>query len=209
MTATDLAKWDISMINRSVLARASYDAMFHETTLKNGASSGYGLGVFTAMNGGRFFIEHNGEVSGFTAENFLFPDDSAAVIVLTNQDAAPASGTIAAQIARLLFTTEDALASNRTAQVRAIFDGLQKGIVDRSLFTSNANGYFSETALKDFASGLSPLGVPTGFVQISTSKRGGMTLRSYRATFGDRSLRVWTFETANGKLEQYQIAPIA
>ncbi len=209
MTAADLAKWDISMMNRSLLSRASYDALFHETPLKNGASSGYGLGVFTSMNGGRFFVEHNGEVSGFTAENFLFPDDSAAVIVLTNQDAAPASGAIASQIARLLFTTEDALAASRTAQARAIFEGLQKGTIDRSLFTSNANGYFSDIALKDFASSLSPLGAPTGFVQISTSKRGGMTLRSYRATFSDRSLRVWTFETADGKLEQYQVAPIA
>lgn len=209
MTATDLANWDISMINRSVLSRASYDAMFRETTLKNGAASGYGLGVHTAMNGGRFFIQHNGEVSGFTAENFLFPDDSAAVIVLTNQDAAPASGAIATQIARLLFTTEDVLAANRTAQARAIFDGLQKGTIDRSLFTSNANGYFSDMALKDFASSLGPLGAPTGFVQMSTSKRGGMTLRSYRATFSDRSLRVWTFETADGTLEQYQVAPIA
>jgi len=209
MTASDLAKWDISMIQRRVLSRASYDMMFHETTLKNGASTDYGLGVHTSMTGGRFFVEHSGEVSGFTAENFLFPDDSAAVIVLTNQDAAPASGAIASQIARLLFTTEDALAANRTAQARAIFDGLQKGTVDRSLFTSNANGYFSEMALKDFASSLAPLGVPSAFVQISTSKRGGMTLRSYRATFADRSLRVWTFETTDGKLEQYQVAPIA
>jgi len=46
-------------------------------------------------------------------------------------------------------------------------------------------------------------------VQTSTSKRGGMTLRSYRATFAGRALRVWTFETADGKLEQFQVAPIA
>jgi len=35
---------------------------------------------------------------------------------------------------------------------RAIFDGLQRGTVDRSLFTSNANAYFSDQALKDFQS---------------------------------------------------------
>jgi hypothetical protein len=183
--------------------------MFRETTLRNGASTNYGLGVFTQMSGGHFLVEHNGEVSGFTAENFVFPEDSAAIVVLTNQDAAPASGAIASGIARLLFTVEDALAANRTAQARAIFDGLQKGTVDRSLFTSNANGYFSEAALKDFASSLAALGAPATFVQTSTSKRGGMTLRSYRATFAGRALRVWTFETANGKLEQYQVAPIA
>jgi hypothetical protein len=35
-----------------------------------------------------------------------------------------------------------------------------------------------------------------------------MTLRSYRVTFSNgRTLRAWTFETADGKLEQYQVAP--
>lgn len=209
MTASDLAKWDISLITRSLLKPASYQAMFKETTLKNGAASGYGLGQFTQMSGGHFLVEHNGEVSGFTAENYVFPEDSAAVVVLTNQDAAPASGAIANQIARLLFTTEDALAANRTAQTRAIFEGLQKGTIDRSLFTSNANGYFNDVALKDFAESLGPLGTPTSFIQTSSSKRGGMTLRSYRATFSNgRTLRAWTFETTDGKFEQYQVAPI-
>jgi CubicO group peptidase (beta-lactamase class C family) len=208
MTASDLAKWDISLINESLLKPASYREMFKETTLKNGAASGYGLGQFAQMNGVHFLVEHNGEVSGFTAENLVYPEDSIAIVVLTNQDAAPASGAIAGQIARFLFTTEDALAANRTAQAKAIFEGLQKGTVDRSLFTSNANGYFSDAALKDFSESLSPLGAPTGFVQTSTSKRGGMTLRSYRVTFSSgRTLRAWTFETADGKLEQYQVAP--
>jgi hypothetical protein len=183
--------------------------MFAVTPLKSGASTSYGLGVFTTMSGGHLLVEHNGEVSGFTAENFIYPDDSAAIVVLTNQDAAPASGAIATAISRILFTVEDALSADRTKQARQIFEGLQKGTVDRSLFTSNANGYFSEVALKDFASSLSPLGTPVSFVQTSTSQRGGMTLRSYRATFSARTLRVWTFETADGKLEQYQVAPIA
>jgi CubicO group peptidase (beta-lactamase class C family) len=209
MTASDLAKWDISLINRSLLSPESYRQMFGVTVLRNGASSNYGLGVFTTMSAGHFLVEHNGEVSGFTAENFVYPDDSAAIVVLTNQDAAPASGAIASGISRLLFNVEDALAANRAAQARSIFEGLQKGTVDRSLFTSNANGYFSDAALKDFASSLAPLGSPASFVQTSTSKRGGMTLRSYRATFKDRVLRVWTFETGDGKLEQYQVAPIA
>jgi D-alanyl-D-alanine carboxypeptidase len=208
MSASDLAKWDISLIKESLLKPASYREMFKETTLKNGAASSYGLGQFSQMSGGHFLVEHNGEVSGFTAENYIFPEDSIAIVVLTNQDAAPASGAIASQIARFLFTTEDALAANRTAQAKAIFEALQRGTVDRSLFTSNANGYFSEAALKDFAASLAPLGAPTSFAQTSTSKRGGMTLRSYRVTFSNgRALRAWTFETADGKLEQYQIAP--
>ena len=106
-----------------------------------------------------------------------------------------------------LFTTEDALAENRTAQARRIVEGLQRGTIDRSLFTSNANAYFSDQALKDFASSLGPLGALTSFVQTRKAERGGMVYRSYRATFPSRTLRVWTYETPDGKLEQLQVAP--
>ena len=45
MTAHDLALWDISMIDQTVLKPASYSDMEREVLLNNGASSGYGLGV--------------------------------------------------------------------------------------------------------------------------------------------------------------------
>jgi D-alanyl-D-alanine carboxypeptidase len=207
MTASDLAKWDMSVIKHGLLRPESYRALTTDVRLNNGVGTGYGLGVDVAMQGGRFMVEHSGEVSGFTAENMVFPDDSAAVVVLTNQDAAPASGAIAQQIAQSLFTTEDALAASRTAQARNIFEGLQRGTIDRSLFTSNANAYFSEQALRDFASSLGPLGAPTSFVQTRRAERGGMVYRSYRVTFPNQTLRVWTYEMPDGKLEQYQVAP--
>ncbi|HXE59790.1 MAG TPA: serine hydrolase domain-containing protein [Gemmatimonadaceae bacterium] len=207
MTATDLARWDIAMIKQSLLAAASYKTMETTVLLKNGVSSNYGLGVEVGQMAGHRAISHSGEVSGFTAENIVFPDDSDAIVVLTNQDAAPASGAIAQQIARVLFTTQDTLAASRAARARAIFDGLQKGTVDRSLFTGDANAYFSAPALQDFAAGLAPLGTPTGFVQIGQSSRGGMIERVYRVSFPGRVLRVWTYEMPDGKLEQYQVAP--
>ena len=45
MTASDLAKWDISLIKQSVLKPESYRALETETLLANGAGTGYGLGV--------------------------------------------------------------------------------------------------------------------------------------------------------------------
>src|SRR5712671_6432138 len=95
---------------------------------------------------------------------------------------------------------------NKLAERRT--QGVQKRTIDRSLFTSNANAYFSDQALKDFQSSLGPLGTPTGFAQTRTSLRGGMTYRSYRVTFPNRVLRVWTYEMPDGKLEQYQVAPV-
>jgi CubicO group peptidase (beta-lactamase class C family) len=207
MTARDLAKWDIAMINQSLLEPESYRAMETAVLLKNGVSTDYGLGVDVDMSAGHRTVEHSGEVAGFTAENIVYPDDSAAVVVLTNQDAAPASTLIAMSIGRTLFTTEDAGTQSRTARARAIFEGLQHGTIDRSLLTADASAYFSTQALSDFQSTLSPLGAPTMFVQTGQHERGGMLERIYRVTVGSRVLRVWTYEMPDGKIEQYQLSP--
>ena len=39
-----------------------------------------------------------------------------------------------------------------------MYDGLQQGKIDRSLFTDNANAYFTDQALKDYAGSLGPSG---------------------------------------------------
>jgi D-alanyl-D-alanine carboxypeptidase len=207
MTARDLARWDIAMIDQSLLKPESYRAMETAVLLKSGVSTDYGLGVDVAMSAGHRTIEHSGEVAGFTAENIVYPDDSAAVIVLTNQDAAPASTLIAQGIGRTLFSTEDAGTKSRTARARTIFEGLQHGTIDRSLLTPDASAYFSAQALGDFQSTLSPLGAPTVFVQTAQRERGGMLERVYRVVAGGRTLRVWTYEMPEGKIEQYQLSP--
>ena len=206
MPAQDLAKWDISIIDQKLLKPASYREMQTDVLLKNGLDTHYGLGVDVNSQGGRRAISHGGEVSGFTAQNTVFPDERAAIVVLTNQDAASASGAIAGGIAPLLFATNDPATPAKLDQAKKIFADLQQGKIDRSLFTDNANFYFSEQALQDFASGLGPLGAPQSFTQASQGLRGGMTLRVYIVRFPQRVLRAWTYEMPDGKLEQYQIA---
>jgi D-alanyl-D-alanine carboxypeptidase len=208
MSPEDLAKWDISVIDQTLLSPSSYRQMETEVVLNNGVGTKYGLGMDIGSEDGRRSLAHSGEVSGFTAQNVVFPDDHSAIIVLTNQDAVNASGQIARGIAPLLFATSDSATAQKLAQARRIFDGLQHGAIDRSLFTPNANFYFSDAALKDFAAGLAPLGSPREFTQTSQELRGGMILRRYQVKFEHRTLRAWTFEMPDGKLEQYQIAPV-
>ena len=205
MTAPDLAQWDISILNQSVLSPASYKQLETEMLLANGVGSRYGLGMNVA-GGEHRAVSHGGEVSGFTATNIVYPDDHAAVVVLTNLDATSASSDIATRVSNLLFATTDPATPKATEQARKIFEGLQKGQIDRSLFTPNANAYFSDLALADFASSLGPLGVPQEFTQTRQSLRGGMTLRSYRVKFPNKTLRAWTFTMPDGKLEQYMVA---
>jgi CubicO group peptidase (beta-lactamase class C family) len=206
MPAEDLAKWDISIINQSLLKPASYHEFETEVLLKNGLATRYGLGVDVRSDFGHRSLSHGGEVSGFTSENVVFPDERAAVVVLTNQDAADASGAIAKGIAPLLLAGDDPATPEKLAQARKIFEGLQHGTIDRSLFTDNANFYFSVQALKDFASSLGPLGTPEQFIQIRQALRGGMKLRVYAIKFPKTQLSAWTYEMPDGKLEQYQVA---
>jgi CubicO group peptidase (beta-lactamase class C family) len=203
MPAEDLAKWDISMINQTVLQPASYAQMQKEVVLKNGLGTRYGLGVEVRQEFGQRAIEHGGEVSGFTAHNIVFPEARMAVAVLVNEDSVEASSDIARKIAALLFREADA--GKQEDQSREIFAALQQGKIDRSLFTDNCNRYFTEQAVKDFASSLGPLGTPTEFTQTYKQDRGGMTFRLFEVHFPKKALEVWERIMPDGKIEQYQV----
>ena len=211
MPASDLALWNISMMNRTLLAPASYDAMFTEVKLKDGKGTGYGLGVQVGDRNGHRYIEHSGEVSGFVSENIVFPDDKAAVTVLTNEDASSAAGALGRRIAPLVLGGASGMVSANAeaaaAEKRAldIFTGLQEGKLDRSQLTALCDGYFTQEAVEDFAASLKPLGTPTSFREVSEGKRGGMTFRVFNAGFPGRQVRVTVYEMPDGKLEQYLV----
>lgn len=208
MNAEDLARWNISLINRTVLSADSYRELETEVLLNNGAGTDYALGLDVAMDGQRRRLEHGGEVAGFTALNVVYPDDGVAITVLTNLMATHAPDQLAAKIADIVFENADATDTARTAQAKSIYEGLLAGRIDRSLFTSNANGYFSAQALADFQASLGPLGAPKEFTHVRTWQRGGMTGRSYHAVYPDRKLRVWTYELPDSKLEQLQVQAV-
>jgi CubicO group peptidase (beta-lactamase class C family) len=214
MSPHDLALWNISMMNRSLLKPASYDAMFTDMKLKNGKPTGYGFGVQVGERDGQRIISHSGEVSGFVSQNTIYPDSKAAVTVLTNIDASSAAATIARALGPIVLSAgANGTASSGTqgAEARAlkIFTGLQNGQLDRSQLTKLCNNYFTAEAVQDFASSLKPLGTPKSFHQIAEEPRGGMVFRAFRAEFPNRRLTVTTYEEPDGKMEQYLVLPAA
>jgi D-alanyl-D-alanine carboxypeptidase len=202
MTAKDLARWNIGMLDRRLLKPASYAQMETEVRLENGLGTRYGLGIDVTMVSGHRALEHGGEVSGFTASNMVFPDDRAAVSVLTNQDSSAAASAIAGQIAPLLLEKQDGA---KEALARQLFEDLQQGKIRRSLFTENANSYFTEQAIQDFSNSLAPLGKPPQFKAIRRQDRGGMTFRLFEVKFPSKTLEVWERDMPDGKIEQYQV----
>jgi CubicO group peptidase (beta-lactamase class C family) len=210
MTASDLARWNISLLDRSLLDAASYDRMFTPIKLKDGTDTGYALGIQVPKIDGRSALEHSGEVSGFVSENIVFPAERAAITVLTNMDASAAASNIGRSIAPLILKDPaDAATATATAQARAIFIGLQNEKLDRTLLTQNLSDYFNPQAIADFSSSLKPLGEPTTFVQRYETLRGGMTYRVFRAEFAGnvKQVNVTTYTMPGGKLEQYLVEP--
>jgi len=207
MTAHDLALWDISVINQTILKPASYRTMQTDVLVESGVASRYGLGVQVAIVGGRRQIAHGGAVSGYVSSNQIYPDERAAIVVFSNiyPGAADPPSQIAERIATVIFEPADVEAAKALDQARLIFVDLQKGKIDRALFTPNANAYFSDQAFSDFTSSLGPLGAPTEFVQVRQNLRGGMTSRAFRIGCGARTLVLTTRAPADGKIEQYLI----
>ncbi|HET9182340.1 MAG TPA: serine hydrolase domain-containing protein [Candidatus Angelobacter sp.] len=205
MTAEDLQKWNISLINQTLLKPVSYKELETEVLLNDGSPTGYALGIDVSNKNGHRILQHGGEVSGFTATSMVLPDDRMAIVVLTNQDAAEASSVIAHSIAqKLLETASD---PKQDALVERVLKGLAQGKIERSLFTANANAYFNAQGLEDYSASLSRLGALQSVKQNSQSLRGGMTYRNYTANYASKPLTISIYEMPDGKIEQFIIRP--
>ncbi|HEY1743552.1 MAG TPA: serine hydrolase domain-containing protein, partial [Granulicella sp.] len=207
MPVRTLMEWDIGLLNRTLLKPESYAEMFKDQRLKDGGPTGYALGLQVGRRDGRLLFGHSGEIGGFVAMNMCLPSDNVAIAVLTNLDASHAAGELAQALVPVLLpaTAASATPSATAEKARSILIGLQKGEIDRSQFTSNANFYFSQQALDDFHASLAPLGDVTSFTETDSRSRGGMQMRVYTAKFASRSVTLITYWMPDGKIEQFLV----
>ncbi len=206
MPSATLLKWDISVMDRTLLSAKSYDEMETPFILKDGRNTHYGLGMFIRSHDGYTMLEHDGEVGGFVAENLAIPREHVAIDVLTNQEASDAASEIAQAILPIVLDagkSAPAAADTFAPKLKVILPGLQQGKIDRSLFTADCNAYFNQDALHDFASSLAPLGAVATVTQIRTALRGGMRFGLYRVVFTKgASIMVSIYLEPDGKIEQ-------
>jgi D-alanyl-D-alanine carboxypeptidase len=206
MTAEDLARWDLSIIDQSLMKPASYRELEREVLLNNGAGTRYALGLGVRLWSERRVLAHNGGTSGFITVNVIYPDQRAATVVLTNSDAADAATAISDKLRALVFASVTPLDTARRMEARRIFEGLRQGKLDRTLLSENANAYFTAEMVQDIARGIAPLGPVRSFELETTGTRGGMDYRIYEIGLAKRELELITRSLPDGKLEQYMIA---
>ena len=206
MTPSDLAKWDIAFLEKRILSARSYEEFTREVKLNNGDSTHYALGLSLPEAGNMPSFQHGGEVSGFISSNSIYPTRNGAVVVLSNQDVVRMVAPLAREIATLVFLPEQKAWSEKdTSQVHQVLAGLRAGKINRALFTANANGYFSELALRDCKTSLGPLGKLKTVTPVSENLRGGMTHRTYTAEFEKKKLWLNIYLLPDGKYEQFLV----
>ena len=208
MTPSDLAKWDIAFLQKRIPDANSYRQFTTEVKLKNGAGTHYALGLELGDLDGVPEIYHGGEVSGFLAENIVFPTENAAVIVCSNQDGTGIVFAVSRDIAHLLAAGSKPASSEELAQVRSILKGLTRGEIDRSLFTADANFYFNQLALDDYRQSLTPIGALQSLTRLNESSRGGMSHRTYSAVFEKKTVNLNVYVTPEGKYEQFLVEEV-
>lgn len=212
LSARDLAKWDVARIDRTILTPADWAAQEKEVKLNDGKDTGYGLGVDVGTRDGLRFVSHTGEAVGFLSSNAVFPDQKAAIVVLTNSWSGNAYTAISKALVTLLVqpaaTSEDAVALKRS---RALYDALRAGMLDRAQLTPDAAYYFKPAVTADFHDSLAKLGEPTDFKQSGkTTLRGGFVLRRYEVSYPGKTLSVSTFLEPGdkGRFEQFLVSPV-
>ncbi|HEY2357239.1 MAG TPA: serine hydrolase domain-containing protein [Phenylobacterium sp.] len=201
MAPSELARWDISLMNRSLLEAASYEAFYTPIKLTSGRDSHYSLGLNVLHSHGQLQLSHGGGGSGFLSTNRMWPVQKIAVIAFTNNDWAGPD----AVADRVAFVVLPPAAAEERA--RGVFKGFQDGSVDRTLFTENGNAYLSPAVIEDQKAGLGAFGPARTFELVAEQTRGGLKTRTWRITTAKGAALIAVERGyPDGKLEQFMVS---
>jgi serine beta-lactamase-like protein LACTB len=99
-SADDMARFEIAMLNDTLLKRATRDITWTPQKTADGLQSGYALGWGTSVRDGIFEAGHNGSQQGTSTSIRIAPERRDGVVVLVNMDEADA-GELAGQLMKL------------------------------------------------------------------------------------------------------------
>ena len=215
--ANDLARWDLALMRPGFLTPASREILFRERILRNGVPTGYAAGLSVSRDAGRTIISHGGATSGFSATNMFVPQDTAAVVVLSNYDENVTAGALLplvsprrvdndAQPARPTQTPVPPPTPKGPPALQAALDfftALQRGSVNRSGLTPDYAAFLTPKKVAQASKSLSSLGEPTNAVLLGVRERGGMQVAGVRLTFPNRVVRISMYRAPSGAMEQF------
>jgi CubicO group peptidase (beta-lactamase class C family) len=194
-TVQDLVKWDAALSAGKLLDQATLDEMWTPTPLKEGQAD-YGYGWQLGKVNGRRLVSHGGGIPGFSTQLSRFVDDGLTVIVLINSDGASADrlarGIAGYFVPALVEKPPEPIADAdppTTERLRALVEGAQRGALDPSQFTAEANERLVPRIRAD-RDQLAGFGRLQEFQLLERQPRDDGLRLVYRATFANDVLRM-------------------
>lgn len=204
-SATDLARWDLALMQGKLLKPESLRRMTTPRTLSTGDATDYGCGVTIARRQGETVVSHNGAVSGFLAWNAMIPRTRSAVVMLANADHVD-GGTLHGELLSLVIDAGrpiPKIAGDGPREVaQALFKQMQAGTIDRRRLGEAFSRHLGDERLREAAPRLAALGEPAVILE-RLSERGGMQVAVLRFNFSGQGARVLLYRSPDGKVQEF------
>ena len=231
MTASDLSRWTIALMNGSAVSPSDTETMMMTSRkLQDGTDPHYGLGLLVTTYQRQRLVGHEGGLNGFTSAELMLPDIHASVVVLTN-DQYGIGGTIAQSILPMLTgslpspsrkaaapaspsaspsPTLPPFESSLTPASDVTVDWLgtlAAGNVDRMQLTADFNAFMTPGRIAYAAKALSSLGDPVSANLVRSYKRGGLFVDVLRVKYPRRTVYGILYRQSDGKIAELFIYP--
>lgn len=193
----DMIAWNEVVRTRTILAPESWDQILTPMVLTSGNSHPYGFAWFFDEVAGQPVLEHSGAWQGFVNQYTRFPSQDLSVIVLTN-----ARSTMSASLAMQIGARIEPVLTPEPPPTEAIADAPAVTAYVADMLAKMSDGSIELTDF-DFVrqtvfprmraalqSQLGGRGRPDGLTLLARKQVGDDTELEYRATWGDRRMRV-------------------
>jgi len=204
-TPSDLAAWDLALMDGKLLSPRAYRMLTSARRLADGRSTGYACGLSVNDRGNAIVLSHGGAVSGFSALNAFVPATKSAVTLLTNQDFGDL-GPLASAILRKLIPQMSVPAIHGPpplAAAQAFLAAFQRGQVDRATLGDDFSAYLTPDRLA--AARRSMAGRITDLAVGGTSERGGMEVAQLSFKVGGRPATALMYRSPDGKIQEFLV----
>lgn len=206
-TPTDLLKWDLALIDGTLIKPASFASLATPRILADGRSTGYGCGLDAELTGEAVVYSHGGAVAGFVAQNMFVPTTRSALVLLSNADFGAYGEIIRTVMPKLVpqLTVPTIAGLPALDAAKAFLASVEKGAVDRRTLGDDFNALFTPERLATDRATLAAIG-PISDVHITrTVERGGMEVAIVDYKVGKTDARSAMYRTPDGKIQQFLI----
>jgi CubicO group peptidase (beta-lactamase class C family) len=213
-TASDLAKWDLALMDGRVLKPESFKLMTAARILSNGRSANYACGLGVGMRNGFTVHSHGGAVSGFLAQNMFIPAMKAAVVVLVNSDyAGDHIGELQNKLSSMILAADPSLKPfvptiaglPASEAAKRFLKSLMAGSVDRRQLGEEYSIFLTDEKIQRALAKLKEYGEPEKIQTDNPSERGGMEVTVTRFDFKTGTFKALMYRTPDGKIQEFLV----